>query len=165
MHYLTHEDWEFNSFLFPYIFSWSCCIGVEVFSLKKQVAESFSDSVTCKALRLPYLEIKNTQERHRNHLLWLCKYLAYINPSSHCWFHRLPSKCSYIFSDLNCKIFWEWNISYFGLTQHLVPRGSSPRATKTQITSWMLLLGIWFIAAVLVQADAEDTQSKTRWQF
>lgn len=164
MHYPTHEDWELNSFLFPHIFSWSHCVGVEVFSLKKQVADSFSDSVTSKALGLPYLEMKNTQEKHRGHLLQPCKYLAYINPCPHCWSHCLPSKCYYI-SDLNCKIRWEWNISYFGLTQHLEPRDPSSRATKTQTMSWMLPLGTWFIAAALTQADAEDTQYETRWQL
>lgn len=132
---------------------------------EKCLAESFSDSVTCKALGLPYLEMRNTQEKQRNHLLWLCKYLAYINPGSHCWFHCLSSKCYYIFWDSNCKTPWEWNISYFGLIEHLVPLGPRPRATRTRLTSWVLLLGTWFIAVVPIQADAEDTQSKIRWQL
>lgn len=162
LHYPAHENWELNSFLFLHIFSWTHCMGE---ATEKQVIESFSDSVTCKALGLPYLEIKNPQEKHRSHLLWLCKYLAYINLNPHCWLNCLPSKCYDVFSDLNCKILGEWNISYFGLTEHLVPRGPSPRATKTQIASWTLLLGTWFIAVVLIQAGAEDTQSKTRWQL
>lgn len=113
-----------------------------VFS-EKRAAASFSDSVTCKALGLPYLEIKNTQEKHRSHLLWLCKYLAYINVSPHCWFHCLPSKCYYVFSDLNSKILWR--VEHFLLWTYRASNAMRPEPLCYQNTNNILNAAVGYM--------------------